>query len=183
MGGIIAIRKPSRQCSCRIQAHRNLHCMPGSGRVKDTREDKYHSNLKKKTQEEKLKLKEKGNMMALLQVGASLEHHSQSEQWSVPSANRRGVTFARLEVGKTVRDPVARCSCWLLHRIYTAYWATDRRHRLVIQVTGWAWSRLDGRSHVCRHSCIHLRGKGKRERKGINLYLIKSNSESNNMHN
>lgn len=115
-------------------------------------------------QEEELKLKEKGNMMVLLQVGALLKHHSQSEQWSLPTANRRGVTFARLEIGRAVRDPVARCSCWLLHRIYTAYWATDRRHRLGIQVTGWAWSRMDSQSHDCRHSCIHLRGKGKRKR-------------------
>lgn len=33
------------------------------------------------------------------------------------------------EVGRAVRDPVARCSCWFLHRIYTAYWATDSSHR------------------------------------------------------
>lgn len=117
--------------------------------------------------------KKRGNMMVLLQDGALPKHHSQSEQWSVPSANRRGVTFGRLEVGRAVRDPVARCSCWLLHRIYTAYWATDRRHRLVVQVTGWAWSRMDGRSHDGRHSCIHLMGKRdkkKEQKKRISLF-------------
>lgn len=31
----IASQKPSRQCSCRIETHRNLHCMPGSGQNKD----------------------------------------------------------------------------------------------------------------------------------------------------
>lgn len=30
----IASQKPSRQCSCRIEPHRNLHCMPGSGQSK-----------------------------------------------------------------------------------------------------------------------------------------------------
>lgn len=121
--------------------------------------------------------------MMLLQDRPLLKDRSQSEQRSVPSANRRGVTFARLEVGRAVRDPVARCSCWLLHRIYTAYWATDRRHRLVIQVTG--WSRMDGRSHDCRHSCIHLREKGKRKinRNGEYLYLMKRNKESTKLHN
>lgn len=55
----------------------------------------------------------------------------------------------------------------------------------MIQVTGWAWSRMDGRSHDCRHSCIHLREKGKRKRNRNKkyLYLIKSNRESNNLHN
>lgn len=28
---IFASQKPSRQCSCRIEPHRNLHCMPGPG--------------------------------------------------------------------------------------------------------------------------------------------------------
>lgn len=30
----IASQKPSRQCSCRFEPHRNLHCMPGSGQSK-----------------------------------------------------------------------------------------------------------------------------------------------------
>jgi len=39
----IASQKPSRQCSCRIEPHRNLHCMPGSGQSKGLSEKAFHT--------------------------------------------------------------------------------------------------------------------------------------------
>ncbi len=105
--------------------------------------------------------------------------------WSPPdiAANQRigmchqpigsGMGTLDREVGRAVRDPVARCSCWLLHRIYTAYWATDSSHRSVNREGRPVLSCLVGKTrHFCRHSWVHLK-KEWRERTNssiINTY-------------
>lgn len=56
--------------------------------------------------------------------------------WPVMEQERATGRRKDREAGGAVRDPVARCSCWLLHRIYTAYWAADSHQRAARQQTG-----------------------------------------------
>lgn len=202
----IASQKPSRQCSCRIEPHRNLHCMPGSGQSKgsslhlkafsnmhqltpslcltehESEREAETGRIKRRMVEEKgvkKKIHKKPWQGPLVELwhrehpvcgvtGWSPPRHcSKSQHWNVPPANWSGMGTLDQEVGRAVGDPVARCSCWLLHRIYTAYWATDSSHRAVNREDQRVRSRLGTAPHFCRHSRVHL--KKKRERTNRSL--------------